>query len=347
MNAGRIARAVRKRIGRRYVRLLWNRFLAPCLGRVPMPLRVPLFAVELTSRCNLRCRMCPHPALKRQKADMDWNLYTHIIDALAEYGASDLELQRFGESLLYPRLGEAIRYAKARGVGPLRIITNGMLLTPKKTDELLDSGLDQMRFSLDTLDKAEYEEIRQGGRLDQTVGNLDHFLKERARRGLRKPEIWINCVVINEQMDQIRRLWDRYGNQVDCINMRPVIQYGEGQDLRRFTGLPRGQTRPCMDLWRRMNFLQDGRVTLCCGDVEGELAVGDIRETSVRDLWHRAVRTRELRRLHHARKFASLPVCQRCDGIDSDAYERAFAQKARIQEEAARAGVSQIVRFSL
>lgn len=329
--------ALPKRLNRRYT--YWHNRFARKLGAVPIPEKVPISFVELTSRCNLRCNMCPHPSLKRPQADMEWDLYTHIIDEIAGLGAWYVGLNRFGESLLYPRLAEAIRYAKSRGIERVLLITNGTLVTPEKTAELLESGLDSISFSLDTLDKVEYEANRRGAQLERTMANVDQFIEERARRGLTKPEICINSVMVHEQMDRIRELFGTYYERVDRIIMKPIAQYGVGQDLDQVEHAPRRNLRPCIQPWERMNFFQDGKVNICCGDVEGELIVGDVRETSVRDLWLRVPRVREIRRLHHRLQFGTLPVCQACDGISQDYYDRAFAQQKRIYDELNRKSV--------
>ncbi|UCC67816.1 MAG: hypothetical protein JSV79_11980, partial [Armatimonadota bacterium] len=105
MAGGRAAsfwRRARRGVNRRWVGL-YNRQVAPRFGLVPKARPVPLFFIELTNHCNLECSMCPRPTLQRDVGHMDWDLYRRVVDNIARLGGRRLGLNRFGESLLYPR----------------------------------------------------------------------------------------------------------------------------------------------------------------------------------------------------------------------------------------------------
>ena len=69
-------------------------------------------------------------------------------------------LHGVGEPMLVKDLPRMIRYLKDRGIYVL-FNTNGTLLAPKKRRELIDTGLDELRVSLDA---AERETFLQGAR---------------------------------------------------------------------------------------------------------------------------------------------------------------------------------------
>ena len=66
-----------------------------------------------------------------------------------------------------------------------------------------------------------------------------------------------------------------------------------------------------------------------CGDVEGELILGDIKKESIRQIWS-GKRAREIRQLHSRRQFESLRVCQVCCGINADWAAKALEQQRAI-----------------
>lgn len=103
--------------------------------------------LEVTSRCNLRCRAC---ILYRGgwEADRDLSLeeFIRITGQLP-----DLEravLHGIGEPLLNQELPAMIRHLKSRQVTVL-FNSNGLLLDEAKQQELIDSSLDELRISLD------------------------------------------------------------------------------------------------------------------------------------------------------------------------------------------------------
>ena len=66
------------------------------------------FAFELTSRCNLRCGMCPMDDLTRPYEDAPWELVEDVAAQMRQLGLRMRYLHEMGEPLLYRRLPEAI-----------------------------------------------------------------------------------------------------------------------------------------------------------------------------------------------------------------------------------------------
>lgn len=100
-------------------------------------IRVPVTEVheiELTSRCNLACVYCPHPKLERPKRDMEWMTYLRALEHVSYYldqgTQRELSLTGIGEAILYPRLEEALRLARAvMGDKAIVLATNGVAMT--------------------------------------------------------------------------------------------------------------------------------------------------------------------------------------------------------------------------
>src|SRR3990167_8285627 len=108
----------------------------------PRPIR-EIHIIELTTRCNLRCRYCPSPKKLRPHEDMKWETFEQslrFITKLCDFHTQgEVALTGIGEPTLYPRLVEAV--AKLREVvGPQRqitISTNGLLFTEELAVALL------------------------------------------------------------------------------------------------------------------------------------------------------------------------------------------------------------------
>lgn len=112
----------------------------------------PSIYVELTSVCNMACDFCGNRFMNRGKKHMEFDMFTNIIDQIVENNLTkDIKLAAIGESLLYPKLFEAIRYCKERKL-VTSIITNSLTLTTDLYQKLADvSGLREVQISLHDL----------------------------------------------------------------------------------------------------------------------------------------------------------------------------------------------------
>ena len=114
--------------------------------------------LEVTNRCNLLCETCPRTFEDLEPpADMSWELFTSIIDQVPNIAR--VVMHGVGEPMLVKNLPQMIRYLKARGIYTL-FNTNGTLLTPRKQRELIETGLDELRVSVDAADAQTFLAVR-------------------------------------------------------------------------------------------------------------------------------------------------------------------------------------------
>ena len=76
-----------------------------------------------------------------------------------------------------------IRYLKDRGTYVL-FNTNGTLLNPKKFQEIIDTGLDELRVSLDAADRKSYAAIRGKDFFPRIVRDVGKFTAYQQQMGV-------------------------------------------------------------------------------------------------------------------------------------------------------------------
>ena len=124
--------------------------------------------IELSSLCNLSCSFCDFHSgkiknLTDQKGIMDEKLYYKIIDDIVNMGYKfkALYYHGWGEPLIQKNAIKMINYACKKNVANSHIlITNGTLMTETAFDEILESGITEIRISLDTVDPDEYIKLK-------------------------------------------------------------------------------------------------------------------------------------------------------------------------------------------
>ncbi|HEY2540647.1 MAG TPA: radical SAM protein, partial [Stellaceae bacterium] len=156
---------------------------------------------EVTNRCNLLCETCPRTfeALE-PPADMSWELFTSIVDQLP--GLARAVLHGVGEPMMVKALPRMIRYLKERGVYVL-FNTNGTLLAPRKRRELIDTGLDELRVSLDAAEAQSFFKVRGKNFFDRIVRNVGEFIVLQREVGASTPRVSLWLTGLKETIEQL------------------------------------------------------------------------------------------------------------------------------------------------
>jgi MoaA/NifB/PqqE/SkfB family radical SAM enzyme len=129
--------------------------------------------LETTSRCNLRCKGCIlYGGSREAQRDLTFSELTMICDQLPEL--SRVALHGIGEPLLNEELPSMIRYLRERKAYVF-FNSNGILLDERRGNQLIDSGLDELRISLDAASPAGYKAMRSSDAFDCVVANVKAF----------------------------------------------------------------------------------------------------------------------------------------------------------------------------
>ena len=162
------------------------------------------FQIEVTSRCNLKCVMCPVTVLAAHwpARDMAWETFERAAAHFAR--AKWIHLQGWGEPLLHRRLFEMIARAKQAGCR-VGFTTNGTRLTRATGARLLDAGLDLLAVSIAGASAATHEAIRVGSDFAKLAQNLRQFLRLRQERGNAGPKVEIFYLMTRTNLAELPR----------------------------------------------------------------------------------------------------------------------------------------------
>jgi MoaA/NifB/PqqE/SkfB family radical SAM enzyme len=157
--------------------------------------------LETTNRCNLLCTTCPRTFEELEPpADMSWELFTSIVDQFPKI--ERVVLHGVGEPMMVAELPKMVRYLKRRGVYVL-FNTNGTLMREKKSLELIEAGLDEMRVSLDAAEPKAFEAVRGRDLFQRIVRNVKNFVALKKRMGAEKPRLSLWLTGLRETLEQL------------------------------------------------------------------------------------------------------------------------------------------------
>ncbi len=282
---------------------------------VPLPIRL---WVEPSSACNLSCVMCLNKDLaKSEKGFMDFDVFKKIIDEASGF-VCDVNLFHRGESLLHPEIFEMIKYAKDKGLS-IRLNTNATLLDEERSYQILDSDLDFLSFSFDGYEKRVYEKIRKGADFDKTLDNILRFLSIKKRLHKNSPYTTFTVIEFpNGSPGEMRKdIKKQFIKKFDSLPLNQFVtraphNWAGGYDKKN--KISRKSFLPCTFPWYSLAIFWDGRVVPCPQDFFGELALGNIEDSSLLDIWNGSKEI-FLREKLSRREYEDIVPCNRCDRL--------------------------------
>ena len=236
------------------LRLIVNKRLSPVLPEqrfLPDAYRLPegsprgpvaeagpkVIFIEVTNRCNLLCETCPHTYFQREPLkSLSLKEFISIAEQFPQMQRA--LLHGVGEPLLNRDLPEIIKYLKNRDVEVI-INSNGTLLTEKWQRDLIESGLDQYRCSIDGATDETYARIRGAALLPKLKKGLEGLVKMKEKMGATTPLVSIWCVATRENLQELPDLLrlaadlgvpEVYMQRMVYFARKPDQQYGMARD---------------------------------------------------------------------------------------------------------------------
>ena len=261
--------------------------------------------IEVTNRCNLKCIFCDKlPYLSPDEfGDMEYGLYTRIIDEGSDKGLCSIKLSYRGEPLLHSRLSDMIAYARGKGILDVYFNTNAMLLTDSKARALIDAGLNRISISVEGTDKVAFEQARIGARFDRIKRNAETLLSLRESMRVEFPKVRIQTVTLpGIDLEEYAHYWSSYCDETAAID------YKEAEERDETLVAPNWA---CPQLWQRMTIEWDGRIMPCNNDDYRLLSPGNVNRRSIFECWNDP-KVNFAREKHMAGRSHELESCNGC-----------------------------------
>lgn len=241
----------------------------------------PIFIwLEVTNRCNANCVYCDRRYIGKLH-DMDFNLYKKVVDSCPY--AKVIQIQGVGEPLLYPKIVEAVAYAKRKDV-TVRFSTNASLLNKDLSLQLLNAGLGEIRFSVDECTKEGYESLRRGLKWETVLENIKTFERLKEEGGYRTKTIlrMTRTKENSPRMPEIIAFWEKIVTLVLTTPERLIPP----PSLFKNNMFSSGKTLKCKRVWEHLTVRADGTVGLCCRDWTNVYSMGNLVKENVLDVYN-------------------------------------------------------------
>lgn len=270
----------------------------------------PYLQIEPTSICNFRCVFCYQTDQEffskksGEMGSMGVDMFKTIIDQIENH-VDFISIASRGEPLVCREIDQMLQYCAGKFLG-LKMNTNASMLTEKLCHDILSGGINTIVFSADAADEVLYSQLRVGGKLDKILKNIELF---NAIKGKHYPNSRIITRVSgvkyndDQSMESMMQTW---GSLVDQI---AFVAYNPWENA--YQSPLSNVAQPCSDLWRRMFVWHDGKVNPCDTDYRSTLCVGNIKESSISEIWQSQAYD-HLRQAHLKGERSKCGPCNRC-----------------------------------
>lgn len=263
--------------------------------------------LEITNVCNLNCAFCP--GTKREKRFITVEEFGFLAARIRPY-ADYLYFHLMGEPLMHPNLADFLRIASELGFKVI-ITTNGTLL-PSRGDVLINSpAVHKVNISLQSF------EANDGGKLKDYVNQCAAFAQSASEKGkICVLRLWnkngmetLNEDICAQLAQHFPKPW-RESRQSLALAQRVWLESGEKFDWPSLAADDGGERVFCYGLRDQLGVLVDGTVVPCCLDHDGDIALGNLFESTMEQI----LATDRAQKIYDgfSRRTAAEPLCRRC-----------------------------------
>jgi len=265
-------------------------------------LTFPAFVdIELTNHCNLNCKMCPRFMAERKQGFMALNTFVKVANECKKYD-TPIRLIGWGEPLLHPAINDVIKDIKQNKI-PLHITTNGILLKDRIVRTIVDLKVDSLIVSFQGTNAKQYQEMRRQDKYNEIKNNIQYLVKARGEK--EKPFIQVTTTTTTETEEEKKQFINEWLPLVDAVSVgKTNMSFFEPPQAKQYVS--------CTEVNHQIQVDWDGNISPCCGDYDNFLTIGNIKETSINELWNKSKKLECIRELLKNKNHKMFTLCRNC-----------------------------------
>ncbi|MGD2200573.1 MAG: radical SAM protein [Candidatus Bathyarchaeota archaeon] len=177
-------------------------------------------SVWVTTQCNLRCKYCLKSVSDSEDIVLSEETFENIASNIRE--GMNITFLAEGEPLIHPDFLIFIRTVKERG-GEVDFSTNGMLLTKKNMNEIVDLGVDEITFSINGMYDT-HEELSPGSNFERIMNNISELYDLKGGRD-GKPELAVCFIGSTRNIHELPELVEALSPYTKLIRLNNLIPW--------------------------------------------------------------------------------------------------------------------------
>lgn len=277
-----------------------------------------IYNIETTNRCNMRCKMCPRTTMMtRKNEDINRETFLNVVKQIRPhtkeewekwkvfcektYGIYEnemsenhfflyiipkvIQLHGYGDPLLDQHMAEYVKILHENGFYSY-FSCNPANINLERTYQMLDSGLDYIKYSIESVNDEEHKAIR-----GEASNFSDSYKKIKAVLEYKKNNNLNTTVVITMlDLNRVHQKED-FDKLLEAFKDLDVYIYLKSEDCQWYRKDFHGTksihwSEICKHPWMTMTVKSNGEATMCMEDFNNEIILGDTNTQSLYDIWN-------------------------------------------------------------
>ncbi|HAT7074271.1 TPA: radical SAM protein [Legionella pneumophila] len=260
--------------------------------------------VETTNICNHACSFCAYTLMERTKGQMKPELFKRLVKEAYDNGAREIGLFAGAEPLTCKWLDEYVHYCKTIGYEYMYISTNGSIPNQDRFKQIIDAGLNSIKFSVNGGNREIYKKVHGNDHFDRVISNI-RFVSDYRKKVEHKVYIGVSFVGMEMSKNSYSELQELIRDYVD-----EIIYYEASNQSGQMNHLPLPPYRDCHLPFNKLHISREGYLKACCNDYENLLAIEDLNKMSMLEAWN-GEKFQDLREKHLNNKMDGT-LCANC-----------------------------------
>jgi len=266
---------------------------------------------DVCTFCNHKCSFCSNSDERTIKHQTSLDAFCKVMRNVLKYVKTDeLGLSAKGEVLVNKEFTQIVRAAKEEfGIGYVYISSNGALMDEAKAVEIIEAGLDSIKFSINALTREAYKAVHKVDDFERVIANFKTLLKLKKER-YPQLKLFLSSVIdmSKEELEAgFRELFGEDFKQIDGISLYPVTYTPKFEAVKSNAKI----TTKCSIPFKELYINSDGTLGLCCKDYFDAVNFGSLLKHDFMDVYN-SKKFKELREMHKTGEFPDGHLCKNC-----------------------------------
>jgi radical SAM protein with 4Fe4S-binding SPASM domain len=266
--------------------------------RMKFPILIDL---EATNSCNMNCIFCSRQIMTRKISFLSITNFKKIIDEMKLHQPTSIRIVGWGEPTLNKDIVFFIKYASKNNILN-HLTTNGLLMDKNLSKDLLDAGLNKIKFSFQGLNEISYNSMRKSNQnnnlYNKITKNIEDFISIRNENKYNcHIQIGVSILKNENNKEQIDKFYNYWIEKVDSIwglgdpqkyNDEPVFTSFNRIKDKKPQLYKEGRANiksVCFEPYNKLSIGSEGDIKACCSDFNGYLTLGNIKNNTISDIW--------------------------------------------------------------
>ncbi len=164
--------------------------------------------MDITSRCNLACIICPRSQEDPKTAknfDMEWPLFSKIAEEVFPR-TSELFLSCGSEPLMARHFRDVLNVTAKAEIPFVSFTTNALLLNEDNARSVINSGVKEVEVSFDGATEATFAKIRGGASMLKVIENVETLNELKESLSSPFPEVVFHITLMRSNIREISKI---------------------------------------------------------------------------------------------------------------------------------------------